>query len=105
MNDEVKQESESRIQNNKAEATLTDFLFFWILNSGFCFTSSFIVHRFGGKMKRDLVREFLAYLQVEKGLARASLESYGRDLARLEEWASAQRKSVESLTRKDLRGW
>src|SRR5438270_4224763 len=54
---------------------------------------------------RNLVHEFLAYLQVEKGLARTSLESYGRDLARLEEWASAQRKSVESLTRKDLRGW
>ena len=54
---------------------------------------------------RNLVHEFLAYLQVEKGLARTSLESYGRDLARLEEWASAQRKSVESLTRKDLRRW
>jgi integrase/recombinase XerD len=56
-------------------------------------------------MKRDLVREFLAYIQVEKGLARNSLESYGRDLARLGEWAGAQGKSVESLTRKDLRGW
>lgn len=54
---------------------------------------------------RNLVREFLTYLQVEKGLARNSLESYGRDLARLEEWAGAQGKSVESLTRKDLRGW
>lgn len=56
-------------------------------------------------MKRDLVREFLTYLQVEKGLARNSLESYGRDLARLTEWAGAQGKAVESLTRKDLRGW
>lgn len=56
-------------------------------------------------MTRDLVREFLTYIQVEKGLARNSLESYGRDLARLREWAGAQGKSVESLTRKDLRGW
>jgi integrase/recombinase XerD len=55
--------------------------------------------------KRDLVREFLTYIQVEKGLARNSLESYGRDLARLKEWAGEQGKSVESLTRKDLRGW
>lgn len=54
---------------------------------------------------RNLVREFLTYLQVEKGLARNSLESYGRDLARLEEWAGARGKSVESLTRTDLRGW
>jgi integrase/recombinase XerD len=55
--------------------------------------------------RRDLVREFIAYMQVEKGLARNSLESYGRDLARLEKWAGAQGKSVESLTRKDLRLW
>lgn len=55
--------------------------------------------------KRDLVREFLAYMQVEKGLARNSLESYKRDLARLEKWAGARGQSVESLTRKDLRVW
>ena len=54
---------------------------------------------------RALVREFLTYMQVEKGLARNSLESYGRDLARLKEWAAAQGKAVESLTRADLRGW
>src|SRR5918998_1197605 len=54
---------------------------------------------------RDLLREFLSYMQVEKGLARNSLESYGRDLARLEAWAGNQGKSVESLTRKDLRLW
>ena len=35
------------------------------------------------RMSRDLLREFLTYMQVEKGLARNSLESYGRDLARL----------------------
>jgi integrase/recombinase XerD len=56
-------------------------------------------------MKRDLVREFLTYIQVEKGLARNSLESYGRDLARLEAWAEAHGKAVEGLTRADLRGW
>jgi integrase/recombinase XerD len=55
--------------------------------------------------QRNLVREFLSYLQVEKGLARNSLESYGRDLARLEAWASELGLSVQELTRKDLRGW
>jgi integrase/recombinase XerD len=55
--------------------------------------------------KRDLVKEFLTYIQVEKGLARNSLESYRRDLRRLEKWATAQSKSVESLTRQDLRSW
>jgi integrase/recombinase XerD len=56
-------------------------------------------------MKRDLVREFLTYIQVEKGLARNSLASYGRDLARLEAWAKAQGKAIEELERADLRGW
>jgi integrase/recombinase XerD len=56
-------------------------------------------------MKRDLVREYLTYMQVEKGLARNSLESYGRDLARLKVWAQAQGKEIESLARTDLRGW
>jgi integrase/recombinase XerD len=56
-------------------------------------------------MKRDLVREFLSYMQVEKGLARNSLESYGRDLARLEAWADEQGKEIGSLARTDLRGW
>ncbi|HEX8890049.1 MAG TPA: site-specific tyrosine recombinase XerD [Pyrinomonadaceae bacterium] len=54
---------------------------------------------------RDLVREFITYMQVEKGLAQNSLESYRRDLSRLEQWAARERKSIESLTRKDLRGW
>jgi len=38
---------------------------------------------------RDFVKEFLAYIQVEKGLARHTLESYGRDLRRLEAWATS----------------
>ena len=55
--------------------------------------------------KRDLVREYLAYIQVEKGLAANSLESYGRDLARLEGWAEQQGKRIEELTRTNLRAW
>jgi integrase/recombinase XerD len=55
--------------------------------------------------KRDLVREYLAYIQVEKGLSRNSLESYGRDLARLEAWAEARGQRIEELTRTNLREW
>jgi integrase/recombinase XerD len=40
-------------------------------------------------MPRDLIREYLSFLQVEKGLAKNSLESYRRDLARLRAAAEA----------------
>ena len=56
-------------------------------------------------MDRDFVKEFLTYLQVEKGLARHSLESYKRDLNRLQSWANTSGKQVSELTRADLRKW
>ena len=56
-------------------------------------------------MERDFPREFLTYLQVEKGLARHSLDSYRRDLDRLQTWANKNGKQVSDLTRADLRKW
>ena len=56
-------------------------------------------------MDRDFVKEFLTYLQVEKGLARQSLESYKRDLIRLQSWANKNDKQISALTRADLRKW
>ena len=55
--------------------------------------------------QRDLVKEYLTYIQVEKGLARHTLESYQRDLARLERWAGKTGRHVVDLTRPDLRKW
>ena len=55
--------------------------------------------------KRDFIKEFLTYIQVEKGLARHTLESYARDLARLERWSTKSGKTVVELTRADLRKW
>jgi len=55
--------------------------------------------------QRDFIKEFLTYIQVEKGLARHTLESYGRDLARLERWSTKSGKTVVELTRADLRKW
>ncbi|MCU1264239.1 MAG: Tyrosine recombinase XerC [Acidobacteria bacterium] len=57
------------------------------------------------KTQRDLIKEFLAYIQVEKGLARHTLESYGRDLKRLDRWAAKSGTPIEDLTRPDLRKW
>jgi integrase/recombinase XerD len=55
--------------------------------------------------ERDLIKEYLTYLQVEKGLARHTLESYGRDLGRLDVLAAKLRKPVSELCRPDLRKW
>src|ERR1044072_6112282 len=54
---------------------------------------------------REFVREYLTYLQVEKGLARHTLTSYRHDLKRLEAWASKAGKPAADLTRPDLRKW
>ena len=57
------------------------------------------------KAQRDFIKEFLTYIQVEKGLARHTLESYGRDLARLQRFADKTNKPLAELTRADLRKW
>lgn len=56
-------------------------------------------------MERDFIKEFLTYIQVEKGLARHTLESYHRDLERLRTWSTANGNQVSELTRADLRKW
>lgn len=56
-------------------------------------------------MQRDLIREYLTYCRVEKGLAANSIESYENDLARLNDWAEKNRLELISLTRQDLREW
>lgn len=55
--------------------------------------------------KRDLVREYLLYLRVEKGLARNSVESYARDLAKLQGWTEKNDLDIVKLERRDLREW
>jgi integrase/recombinase XerD len=54
---------------------------------------------------RDLVREYLSYCRVEKGLAGNSIESYANDLGRLSGWAAKNGLSLAPLTRQDLREW
>jgi integrase/recombinase XerD len=55
--------------------------------------------------QRDLIKEYLTYIQVEKGLARNTFESYRRDLARLERFANKIGKPIAELARPDLRKW
>lgn len=54
---------------------------------------------------RDLIKEYITYIQVEKGLGRHTLSSYASDLARLERWANKSGKTAAELSRPDLRRW
>jgi integrase/recombinase XerD len=49
-----------------------------------------------------LIKRFLDYLTIERGLSDNTVESYARDLAHLQRWASANRKSVGGLTERDI---
>jgi integrase/recombinase XerD len=53
-------------------------------------------------MARDLIREHLLYLQVEKGLAGNSVESYRRDLARLKAYAESCGREPQALDKAEL---
>jgi integrase/recombinase XerD len=55
--------------------------------------------------QRDLVKEYLTYIQVEKGLARLTLQSYRRDLVLLDRFALKVGKPIAELTRPELRKW
>jgi len=53
-------------------------------------------------MPRDLIREYLSFLQVEKGLSKNSIESYRRDLARLKAEAERLGRGPEALGKDEL---
>ena len=56
-------------------------------------------------MNRNLVREYISYVKVEKGLSANSLQAYERDLAKLSAWAAKNEFDIIKLTRQDLREW
>ncbi len=56
-------------------------------------------------MARNLLREYLSYIQVEKGLSINSLESYTRDLEGLQTWAGARGVELHQLSKEMLSQW
>ncbi|HZS25962.1 MAG TPA: site-specific integrase, partial [Candidatus Angelobacter sp.] len=58
------------------------------------------------KDARDpLVRSFLDYLRVEKGLARLTVESYECDVVQFAEFLSTKRRTLAQSRREDVRGF
>ncbi len=55
--------------------------------------------------KRDLIREYLTYCRVERGLAANSIEGYRADLEKLREWTGRNSLDLLTLTRLELREW
>ena len=53
-------------------------------------------------MARDLAREFLGFLRVEKGLSRNTLDGYERDLRKLISFAARRGREILTLERADL---
>src|SRR5687767_11334701 len=53
-------------------------------------------------MPRDLIREYVSFLMVEKGLSKNSVESYRRDLARLRALAEALGLEPQALGKPEL---
>lgn len=56
-------------------------------------------------MSRDLIKEHLSYLRVERGLSKNSIAAYERDLARLKNWADSEGLDYANASRSDLRGF
>lgn len=54
---------------------------------------------------RNLITQFLSYIDLEKGLAKNTIDSYRSDLAKLEAWSNSAQKNITELTRQDVRAW
>lgn len=50
----------------------------------------------------DLLRDFLIYLSVERGLSKSTLDSYGSDLEGFAEFLRSKGKGLEGFTRGDI---
>lgn len=55
------------------------------------------------KDKTPLTKQFLRYLEIEKGLSTNTLSNYGKDLARLTHYAYQASKPIQALHARDLR--
>ena len=56
-------------------------------------------------MSRDLFREYISYLQVERGLSKNSIASYRRDLVKLQAFSDEEGLHAADLKRGDLRAF
>ena len=49
-----------------------------------------------------LIKRFLDYLTIERGLSANTVQSYGRDLAQLQKWSSGNNNTIRGLSNRDI---
>lgn len=52
-----------------------------------------------------LVKEFLAYLNIERGLSENTVRSYANDLRLLQTWITSNQRQLRGLTTRDIELW
>src|SRR3982751_5370067 len=52
-----------------------------------------------------LVKQFLAYLNIERGLSENTVRSYANDLRKLQTWITNNQRQLRGLTTRDIELW
>ncbi len=50
----------------------------------------------------NVLKDFLVYLSVEKGLSRNTIESYSKDLAQFQKFLSSKKKRLNAISKNDI---
>lgn len=55
--------------------------------------------------RSPLIKTFLSYIEIERGLSRNTINSYSQDLTSLQDWASANNRQLRALSHRDIELW
>jgi integrase/recombinase XerD len=55
--------------------------------------------------RSPLIKAFLSYREIERGLSHNTINSYSQDLTKLQEWASKNNRQIRALSQRDIELW